>query len=333
MDLVFELSGEHPELARAEVRALMEAHEKKYRIKNDFKHLFILDTQKMSKEEIREIFNRLGFVHGVYCCLVITKDIKELLDTTKYLGVEETYRVRAKRIKNSLKKHRLEGLEKKIGSKIEGDVDLESPKKCFKLFLTEDNFVLTEKILNIDRSSLRNRKPHKRNFFKPGAIEPSLARSIINLTRTKNGELLDIFTGTGSFLIEATEMNISSIGLDADPEILLNAKKNLKKFNNEKTPELVLGDAKKLPFETKSLDAAVADPPYGKSSVTYGDPEKTYVESIKEAMKALKPGSYLCFISPKERVDYNMELNEIERYEVREHKSLTRVIRLFRRKK
>ncbi len=330
MELVFELSGKYPELAIAEIKALFETYGLSINGKTIHSKLLRIKTDEISKERIQDVFSRLGLVHGIYILKIVSKKIKNIFSYSKNINVKKTYCIRAKRIKKSLNDKNLMDLEKNIGEKIGGKVDLENPEKLFKLFLSDELLFLTEKIFEINRSTYRKRKPHKRNFFKPGAIEPELARAVINLARAREGYLLDIFSGTGSFLIEATEMEIPSIGLDASKEMLMGSKKNFFEKKPKKF-DLVQGDAKKLPFKENFFESTVADPPYGRSSKIIGDNTLFYQKTIKEAIQKIKKGGHLCFISPQKHIDLKLNINEIERYKVKEHGSLTRIIRVFRR--
>ncbi|PTD94577.1 hypothetical protein C9439_01810 [archaeon SCG-AAA382B04] len=328
MEYLFELSGEQPKLAKAEVKALIEAYQVEYKIREELTNLLIIKTNdKLEKS----FFKRLGYTHSVLKHITSAKKLNDVLKDIENISSNKKFCVRAKRIKNNLKKISAKEAEERIGAIIKGPIDLENPKKVFKLFLTDQNLVFGEQIIKINRKEYRKRKPHKRPFFKPGAIKPELARACINLTRVRDGAILDVFSGTGSFLIEANDMDISSVGVDASLKMLKGSKKNQKLTKNKKN-SLILADSRKTPFKPHSFEAIIADPPYGRSSTVYGDISDLYNQTIREALRNLKKGGYLCFISPKEGVDLKVDTNEIERYKVRVHRSLTRIIRVIRRR-
>lgn len=328
MEYIFETSGEQPKLAIGEIKGLLEAYGIKYSIENELTNLVILKTQnKLSKRKL----SRLGFTHSVYKEISVSKNLEEIKKDAETISTKKDFCVRAKRIENTLPQVNSSEIEDEVGSKINGEVDLEDPQKLFKVFLSKGKLVFGERILKINRSNYRKRKPHKRPFFKPGAIEPELARAAINLCRTKNGPLLDIFSGTGSFLIEALEMDIESLGIDASRKMLIESRKNFDIMNKDSEPSLVRADSKNMPFKDNQFDAVIADPPYGRSSKTFDDLEKLYNETIGEALRVLAKGGVLCFITPSNGVDLKVDIDEIKRYKVRVHRSLTRIIRLFRR--
>ena len=178
------------------------------------------------------------------------------------------------------------------------------------------------------------RIPSKRPYFHPTALSPKLARCMINLARAKPCvTLLDPFCGTGSILIEAGLMGCNVVGSDVKQKMIRGTRKNLHYFHIPNY-DLVITDARKLPFS--SIYCVATDPPYSRSSSTLGLKVVDLVSAFLSTIQDLLPKDGHVSISlPHDLKIVNLGKSIgymcVEAHLVREHKSLTREIAVFKK--
>ena len=123
---IFELSGEHEALPRAEVLACLEAQDAEYGVESEDKGILVIKGENIDTLRLRK---RLALTHGI--------DLEYLTcQVTKLAGLEHeldigkgTFSVRAKRIQSQHEELNLKALEKGIADLVKGgnQVDLENP--------------------------------------------------------------------------------------------------------------------------------------------------------------------------------------------------------------
>lgn len=321
MELLFNLSGEHPELPKAEIFAVLEGEGIPYRICSENKENRILildvDTQNPSFIERLAMTKKAGEFIG------ISKNLNELAQKLYERMSEGTFSVESE---SQTTRERLGEEIWKLGF----TVDLLNPNSrilCFK-----DNqkgySIAIETPVERDFS---DRKPQNRPYFHPTSINPKIARVLVNLARVKrDNAVLDPFCGTGGILIEAGLMGIQFFGSDIDEKMVDGCVRNLEHYGLK--GEITKGNAMELTPEGK-FDAIVTDPPYGRSSfMTERNTKKFYEDFLFSASKILDSGKYLVMILP-DSSELKVNGFEIkEKYSFYVHKSLTRKIFVLRRK-
>ncbi|OUJ19370.1 tRNA G10 N-methylase Trm11 [Methanonatronarchaeum thermophilum] len=319
--LVFELSGEHPELPFGEVVSVLEALDVDFRVCRRFGRVLVVEVDGV---DVDYLGGRLSMSHRVCDFVSFARDLSGLLEVSSGLVPEGSFCVRAVGVGGGI------DVERRVGGVIDGVVDLEDPDVVYRVFIVDGGYVLGEELFDVDRGGFDGWKPTVRPYFSPIAINPRIARLMVNLSRVGRGEvLLDPFVGTGSFLIEGGLVDASPVGVDVDRDMLLGCRSNLEFVGLDL--DLVQADALNLPFGDGVVDGVVADPPYGRSSrVDAVSLESLIGSSVDEMFRVLKKGGYLVLILP-EGIDYIGRADEIESYSLRVHRSLTRVIRIFRR--
>ncbi len=336
MQLIFELSGEHDTLPRSEVIAVLEAYEIDFNILVEEPGVLIIDSPTAIKtlEMILNILKkRLALTRGIYEGL-FTCDVNEINTRTKEINVGEgSIAVRAKRIQNMHGEVKLIDIERNIGklTKSTNTVDLKNPDVEIKVLLSKKGHVGVKKI-EIDRGVFETRKVQNRHFFSPISLHPRLARTLVNLSRVKEGEmLLDPFCGTGGILIEAGLIGVKPIGSDIDARMIQGCRQNLEDYGIEKTTlfQSEVGDVK---GRVEKVDAIVTDPPYGRSSSTAGEKAfSLYERAFKIFNEILTDGKYLAIVLPdKKSIEIGEELFTLsEVHPQRVHRSLTRYFCVF----
>jgi tRNA (guanine10-N2)-dimethyltransferase len=251
----------------------------------------------------------------------------------------ETFSIRVKRIQGSSKEIQTAFLEKEMGRLVLQErpdltVELEDPTHPFIGLLSGEEMVFGLKRIEVRTGDFLSRRPKNKPFFHPASMSPALARTMVNLSRCREGELLlDPFCGTGGILIEAGLTGIRVVGSDVKKEMVSGAYKNL--GHCSVNPEgLTVSEISHLPFI--KVDSIATDAPYGKLSTTLGiKPESVIKRLLKSAAMIIPEGRYVCLGS---QVNLNHEdtiresgFKIVESLQVREHRSLTRAISVLRR--
>jgi tRNA (guanine10-N2)-dimethyltransferase len=225
-------------------------------------------------------------------------------------------------------------LERKLGELVlsnvsKARVDLKKPSRVFLGVLTSGSFVFGVKLAEVEPKPFVERRPRRRPFFHPSAMQAKLARCMVNLAKPKAGDLvLDPFCGTGTTLIEASLIGCRTLGLDIQRRMARGTCRNLAHFNVG--PEgVVVGDVRNLPI-TK-VDCVVTDPPYGISSSTLKRTTSQIVEELLTSVyDCLGKDERVCFAAPKSLkisvVGEVLGYKHLESHFVYVHRSLTREV-------
>jgi tRNA (guanine10-N2)-dimethyltransferase len=338
--LVFLLSGEHPELPKAEVLAALQAEGAPGRVLEEFEQVLVVDTEVPDPSLLA---SRLGMSHEVWMHLC-TSGVEELLeavgstDVVDLLPHGRSFAVRVRRVKRSSPQVSREELSKEVADLIRREVgfrvDLERPEREVCVALTGEVGVVGIKLASTARKGMEERRPKRRKAFHPSTLAPPLARCMVNLARApRGGTVLDPFCGVGGILIEAGLMGMRVVGVDLDPGMVEKARLNLESYGIRGF-RLEVGDA--CEWRGKRVDAVATDPPYGRQASTGRRKlEELYSGALNAMAGALKRGKYLSLTSPSELELEEMAkeagLEERERYEQRVHRSLVRRVHVFRR--
>jgi len=251
-----------------------------------------------------------------------------------FIGSGETFVVRVRKIKDFAPNLISMELERKLGKLIldkvnETKVNLHTPQKTFFGVITQDKFVFGLKMAEILPKPFVERRPRKRPFFHPSAIQAKLARCMVNLAQPKKGDLVvDPFCGTASMLIEAGLIGCRVMGLDVRKQMIDGSLRNLSHYGIE-YEGMVLADAKHLPV--KKTDCIVTDPPYGRSATTLGWSTRRIVEKfLSSAETVILKGRRICMASPKSvrigEIGKGLGFKHLESHFIYVHRSLTREI-------
>ena len=342
MEIIFILSGENETLPKAEVTASLEAENVSFNIKYHQDGILIIEIADEDAAVIDIIGKKVAYTHEICKLLFETSAMNLNDDIQKYPWndiINHDYAVRVKKIgldpdfNSQAMEIELGGIIKReLGDKAK--VNLENPDTFLRTIVLDDKTLVGKRLIKRDKKHYNDLKPHKRPFFYPGSMSPKLARGMVNLSRAKKGStVLDPFCGTGGILIEAGIIGAKVIGTDIDEKMVRGTRKNLE-YCNIKDYKIFQGDARYIKLHNK-VDAIVTDPPYGISASTAGvDSKKIYEESLVSMQELLKEDGYICMATPHyldihELVSHT-KFKIIEQYEIRMHKSLTRVISVLK---
>jgi len=334
----FLVSGEHPTLPFSELTAILEAEGFRHKVLERLVQVLRVEADTGAVDAVR----RRASLTRV-CCQEIFNCSPSLSDIVRGIGSvaldnfienEETFVVRVRKVKDFAPDLVSMELEGKIGAlilnKAKGTkVNLHSPQKTFFGVITQNRFVFGLKMAEIVPKPFVERRPRKRPFFHPSAVQAKLARCMVNLAQPKKGDLVvDPFCGTASMLIEAGLIECRVLGLDVRKQMIEGSLRNLSYFGIE--PEgMVLADAKHLPI--KRVDCIVTDPPYGRSATTLGWTTQHIVEKfLPNTETVISKGKRICMASPKSirigKIAEESGFKHLESHFVYVHRSLTREI-------
>jgi|Deesub1362B_J571_1020462.scaffolds.fasta_scaffold00013_57 tRNA (guanine10-N2)-dimethyltransferase len=313
--LCFEVSQEHPTIPKSEILAVTHGE-----IIEEYPGVLIVKVENPDYKRLQE----LGMCYRVSKILG-SGDFHDICEISEEIPLSGSFRVRAVRKCEDISSSKV---EREIGRRIKKKglkVDLKNPDFEIRVILT-DKCHLGIKLFECARKEIIKRKPHKMRFFHPGVMLPQFSRAIVNISEVKNGEkLLDPFCGTGGILYEAERIRMRTFGVDVQPKMIFGARKNI-------LGELVIGDAKKLPFRDSSFHAVVSDFPYGRSSSLSDEQEKLYSEALWEIHRVLKDFRRAVIVTNrdiKELLPPLFRLEELHKHRV--HKSLMRYFWVLRK--
>jgi tRNA (guanine10-N2)-dimethyltransferase len=329
MKYLFEILGDHEALGKAEILSVMRAYDDRFKVLEEDDEVLAVDTNVPL-----EVFEkRLGLTRNISEYLV-SGDVESIMSYFEDLDLKaESFGVRAKRVMNHQSSISTLDLGKSIGGILSksAKVDLENPEVEVRVVVS-GRCHAGLKVAEFDRSTFEKRKVRFRQFFSPISLHPKLARALVNLSRAREGEvLLDPFCGTGGVLIEAGLVGARVVGSDLDSSMVEGCEANLRAEGIE--GDFFTSDVSNVPDKIGAVHAVATDPPYGRSASTKGeDLSSLYERSFVSMKKILKPGGYLAIILPgKEHVELCADYLKLEEsFEVRVHKSLTRLFNVFR---
>jgi tRNA (guanine10-N2)-dimethyltransferase len=339
--LFFLLSGEHETLPVSELKAILEAEGYTYEVLEKLDQALRLEADSSCAEAVKHkaAFTRLCGLESFSCKAETSEIVRALrsINLSEVLRESESFAVRVKRVKNYASKIDGMTLERKLGEIIlkkttKARVNLKNPDKTFTGILTDGKFVFGVKLAEILPKPFVERRPTKKPFFHPSAMQAKLARCMVNLAKPGAGELVfDPFCGTGGMLIEAALIGCRVLGSDIKRKMAKGTFRNLAYFQIK--PEgIVVADAQSLPI-TK-VDCVVTDPPYGRSATTVKRTTRQIVEEVLTSVhELLSKGQRICMASPKtlniSRTGITLGYKHLESHFVYVHRSLTREIAVF----
>jgi len=343
--LFFLLSGENPTLPFSEVTSILEAEGYRYKILQRLTQVLRLESRIESSLAVkfRASMTRSCGLELFICKANINEIIRnvETSELNHLIKEGESFVVRIKRVRESTPEIGRWRLEQKIGeiifNKIRNvKVNLKNPQKTFLGILTDNSFIFGLELTRIKPKPFVERRPRRRAFFHPTAMQAKLARCMVNLAQPRKGELvLDPFCGTGSFLIEAGLIGCRVLGFDMDRRMAEGSLRNLSHYGL-KAEGVGVADARHLPIVDSTVDCVVTDPPYGISATTFGLRIMDLVESfLLNIIDKIKRQRRICLAAPKSlkigELGEKLGFKHVESHFVYVHRSLTREIAVLMR--
>lgn len=320
------------------MKAILEAEGHDYRLLKKLDQVVRVKADSACVEALqrRSAFVRICAQELLNCKADMPSIVKALrsINIGRILKDNESFVVRVRHVREYSSE--LDGmvLEGKLGELVlnaapKTRVKLRRPDKTFFGVLTNERFVFGLKLAEIEPKPFVDRRPRRKPFFHPSAMQAKLARCMVNLARPKAGDLLlDPFSGTGSLLIEAAFVGCRVLGVDIQRRMARGTSRNMAYFRVE--PEgVIVGDVRNLPIV--KVDCVATDPPYGISSTTLKRTTSQIVEELLTAVHhCLKNGQRICFAAPKtlkiSSLGKALGYKHLESHFVYVHRSLTREV-------
>lgn len=305
--LFIKLAGDQPDLGLEEVLSIHKALDLEAElVERDGRYCVI-----NSRMDPTKLMERAAYVKEAGYFLVKFGKLEDIVEAFKQLRLQGTFKVDS-----------INFAEEKIA--IDRALGASIAKLGYKVDVGRPNWIIrVDKIgwawvvPNYKGRRWLDRFPRRRPFFHPSALNPRVARALVNLA-TPRGILIDPFVGTGSILIEAGVLGIYGIGCDIDRRMVEGCMRNLKHYNI--LADVVQADARMLPF--RALQSVATDLPYGRTSSTHGSKFEVLLTEFLDELKELLKGR-AAIMYPSE---YRGIVPEGKGFNLYVHKSLMRRI-------
>lgn len=326
---LFELSGEHPTLPKAEVLSCLQAECGASEVLVDGPGYSVCTVLKA---RLKDVAARLALCHRVgpylgQCELDQAASFAEGLHLPS-----GSISVRVKRFQGKGSPEIARTMTKKLGAVLSNGrkVDLIAPDVKVRV-LVSDRLQFFVEELQIDRDQFEARHVRSRPFFSPVSLHPRYARALVNLTQVKRGQsLLDPFCGTGGILLEASLIGAKALGSDISPQMIDGCKMNMSHFDAD-WKRLEVTDVSHIEEIFGKVDAVASDPPYGRSATTKKEPvTDLHTRAIESIARVLRPNSLAGVVFPNV-CKSSLGLEAMAHHMQRVHRSLTRHYCVFKR--
>ncbi|MGY5879049.1 MAG: methyltransferase domain-containing protein [Candidatus Thorarchaeota archaeon] len=333
------VSGEHVELAKAEVEVLL----KQFSIEKEYAWFGRLARIVMPSDPTDFLLERAALVLHAGIILYESNSVDDIIqgisddEWLTHITEQDDFSVKTLGVskKNDLD-IRLQ-IERDLGAHIKratcATVNLRSPSVQIQVLIMPERILICKSYASKLRVLLRGREPGKKEFFHPSMMNSSLARVMCNLAGVRIGDtVLDPFCGGGGILCEASHIGASVIGIDLSWKLLVGARMNLNEIGLNYS--LIQGDTQHLPIN--SVNRIVSDPPYGRASSTRGNIATKLVESLlKDADSILQSkGECMCLCCDSEmklsQIVQDAGLTVARQLSMRVHSGLVRDILIVR---
>lgn len=334
MDLLFELSKEHPTLPSGEICSCLKAENIPYTIIDTNDDILALSVN-VDFDTLHYISSRLSHAYVINKLIFLcTNSLKEIEKYAKKYSIYIVGSIAIRTINRSKNKNSQEIINLLADIYITTNkVDLNNPDSEIRVFITDSTIYVSHKLFTIDRTQFERRKAQFRPYFSPISLHPKIARALVNLSCiTKDDILYDPFCGTGGILIEAGLIGIRVIGSDISTKMVQGTKKNLSSFNIRPL-QLFTADIGDIDtFLRGQVDAVVTEFPFGRAATTRGElRESLYTRAFQEIAAALKPNGRAVLGVPSEKtINTGKKYLTLQAfYKMPIHRSLTRFFTVF----
>ncbi|MCU0631483.1 MAG: methyltransferase domain-containing protein [Methanolinea sp.] len=318
MQLLLELAGDHPELPYAELELLGSLRERDPQVA-------VVECER--PEEISRLaLTQVAMEYLGSCQAEKGAFIQMLKDLA--ISSPRPFAGRVKKVHGNTVNATQAELERLIGSRVQGRVNLHNPEEEFRAVISGSRCYFGRVLWRSDPRRFADRRPGDRPFFHPGVMMPRMVRALLNISCVREGEqILDPFSGTGGMVMEAGLLGISAVGSDIDPAMVRGSRLNAR------GGEILRADSRRLPFRDGSFDAVVTDLPYGQSvSIMARSLDALYQDALGEISRVIRPGRRAVLVTHRDIRILAGTFMEIEGfYSQRVHKSLTRHILVLRK--
>ena len=288
----------------------------KMRLKNAWEYR----KKTVDTSSCRVVFGEADFLPGI----VIDKFSDVLVVESLALGIDRMKPTLIRLLKEILEEDgiHIRGVYERSDAKVRTQEGMERVKG----FIGEEFDTKVEIVENGVRYMVDVKDGQKTGFF----LDQKYNRLAIQRL-CKDAEVLDCFTHTGSFALNAGIAGAKHVtGVDASELGCEQARENAALNGLEDKVDFVCADVfellPKLEEEGKQYDVVILDPPaFTKSRKTIKNATKGYREINMRGMKLVKPGGYLATCSCSHFMDYELFTKTIGQAARNVHKRLRQV--------
>ncbi|MEM0129013.1 MAG: hypothetical protein QXG65_02450 [Thermoplasmata archaeon] len=218
-----------------------------------------------------------------------------------------------------------------------GTIDLDSPRRRLWIGPAHGGAEpVWEEVAEADRRAVMGRRLSRLPFHRPVGLDPRLARAAANLALAGPGRtIVDPFAGTGALLAEAALLGSAVWGIDRDPEMIRGAVRNFD-FLGLAAARWIAADAESAasaPEIPDRIDGILTDVPYGRSSGTGGEAVDLLVARVLGAWAGrVGPRGRIVVVTHGGPDPLASPWAREAMVAVRQHRSLTREFRVYRRR-
>ncbi|KHF38175.1 TRM11 family SAM-dependent methyltransferase [Halalkalibacter okhensis] len=250
----------------------------------EMRSFFGSDTIKavlISKEKIDP--SRSPFMKGRIDIIFKARTVEELAKQLDGLEIDKPFKVVF--VKNpdhsneeAVRFKMRREIERSIGLKIKGEVDLIYPSMLFGIMKVEGEWLFGRYYKSKAVWLHHQNKPHQYST----ALSTRVARAVVNIAvpNSTGIKMIDPCCGIGTVLVEALSMGIQIIGRDINPLVLPGTRENIAHFGFH--TEVTLGDINDV---TGSYDVAIIDMPYNLCSVITSKEKLEMIQSARRFSK------------------------------------------------
>ena len=309
----------------SKIRIRMMTRKQDQEIDHAFLEMRVRDAWEYRKKTVdtsscRVIFGEADFLPG----LVIDKFSDVLVVESLALGIDRMKEEIVDILKAVLSEDgiTIRGVYERSDAKVRQNEGMERVKG----FIGEEFDTKVEIVENGVRYMVDVKDGQKTGFF----LDQKYNRLAIQRL-CKDAEVLDCFTHTGSFALNAGIAGAKHVtGVDASELGIEQARENARLNGLEDRVEFVCADVfdllPKLEEEGKQYDVVILDPPaFTKSRKTIKNATKGYREINMRGMKLVKPGGYLATCSCSHFMDYELFTKTIHQAAHNVHKRVRQV--------
>lgn len=328
------LSGEHPTLPAAELRALLDVHDPQA---TSLATGLVAVVQPGRPEATDAALARMALAHEWGELWAQAPETPEGLQT---LAAEVRRRAPGAGTAAVATLRRGEGkgldravVERALGAALKDAghaIDLKSPALAVFAWFLDGRIVVGRRCGQPDRSRFEARASDERAHFSPVSLHPRRAASLLHLARVRpGGRVYDPFCGTGGFVLEAAIEGYDAWGSDLDAFMAQGTLQTLADAMAEPLDgHVFVADIAGTPSLMGGVEGIVTDLPYGRGSSTDGEPLRgLYGRAFAAFAQLLPPGGHAVIGHPDPALLAGLEAQGfriVERHAEPVHRSLVR---------
>jgi len=271
----FFVLGRNPKLSYAEIYSYLESHEIKMEKILFEQNFLIISTSEEITLNVQDLGGTIKFGKILYSGK--QKDFEKYFDgyfmpeekfTFSVMGnlIDETEESLMKKFKKEKLKAQVRHVQIRLKLQEGENIGIQKADAQFFCYEIEKKIYFGRVEQEYSSKDVKERdmkKPMRRESL---AISPRLAKILINLSQTKEGDLLlDPFCGVGGIIQEALLKGINCFGCDKDREAIIGARQNLSwltaNYQIKANYRLLNADSKNLP--DLKVDGVATEPALG----------------------------------------------------------------------